>query len=164
MSTPTNGNSAAIHQVSAHDDRTSIIDSPSGTQSGDSGDLEKQPVLPNGNAAPIAHQDPAKPPKDPNLIEFEDLDPSLNPMNWAKGYKWMVSLIMALMTLSVTFASSMFSTASTVTAEEFGVGQEVTVLGTSLYVLVSHSTSTHPKATLKQPGFRFRPPRLGAHF
>lgn len=40
-----------------------------------------------------------------------------------------------MMTVSVTFASSVFSTASSVTAEKFGVSQEVMVLGTSLFVL-----------------------------
>lgn len=40
-----------------------------------------------------------------------------------------------MMTVCVTFASSVFSTASTVTAEKFGVSQEVMVLGTSLFVL-----------------------------
>ncbi|CAF9943358.1 MAG: hypothetical protein ALECFALPRED_011136, partial [Alectoria fallacina] len=79
--------------------------------------LEKQPVLRSGDSPPIPRRDPAKAPKDPNLIEFEDLDPSLNPMNRAKGYKWILSLTMALMTLAITFASSRFSLASIVTAE-----------------------------------------------
>lgn len=39
------------------------------------------------------------------------------------------------MTISVTFASSVFSTASTVTAKQFHVSSEVMVLGTSLFVL-----------------------------
>lgn len=38
-------------------------------------------------------------------------------MNRAKGYKWILSLTMALMTLAITFASSRFSLASIVTAE-----------------------------------------------
>lgn len=49
------------------------------------------------------------------------------------------------LTLTITFASSVFSTANTVTAEEFGVSQEVMVLGTSLFVL----------------GFSFGPPVWG---
>lgn len=39
------------------------------------------------------------------------------------------------MTFCVTFASSVFSTAAVVTAEKFGVSEEVMILGTSLFVL-----------------------------
>jgi len=37
--------------------------------------------------------------------------------------------------LAATFASSVFSPASTAVGDHFGVGREVTVLGTSLFVL-----------------------------
>ena len=39
------------------------------------------------------------------------------------------------MTLVVTFASSVFSTATGMTAREFGISQEVMILGTALFVL-----------------------------
>ncbi|KAL9101809.1 MAG: hypothetical protein Q9163_002980 [Psora crenata] len=99
------------------------------------GDLEKQ--LPDGTIS----QDgsgaalPPQTPKDPNIIDFEDLDDSVNPMHWGKGRKWIITVVLAVMTFGVTFTSSIFSTAATATASRYNVGTEVTVLGTSLFVL-----------------------------
>jgi len=56
-------------------------------------------------------------------------------MNWPTTKKWIVTVTMGIMTFSVTFASSVFSTATTQTSKEFGVSQEVMILGTSLFVL-----------------------------
>jgi hypothetical protein len=47
----------------------------------------------------------------------------------------LITVVAGLMTFSVTFASSVFSTATTVTSELFGVSSEVMILGTSLFVL-----------------------------
>ena len=43
--------------------------------------------------------------------------------------------MLGLMTVCVTVASSIFSTATMATAKQFGVSQEVMVFGTSLFVL-----------------------------
>lgn len=56
-------------------------------------------------------------------------------MNWPKAKKWRVTLIMGSMTWVITFASSVFSTATVVTAEQYGVSIEVMILGVSLFVL-----------------------------
>ena len=74
--------------------------------------------------------------KDPNLVEFDGPDDPGNPMNWSRTKKWTVTLVMAFLTFVITFASSVFSTATYVTALEFGVSDEVMTLGTSLFVLV----------------------------
>ncbi|KAJ5312978.1 hypothetical protein PENANT_c018G03255 [Penicillium antarcticum] len=73
--------------------------------------------------------------RDPNLIEWDGPDDPENPQNFSACRKWLITVVLGLMTVSVTFASSVFSTASVVTAEKFGVSQEVMVLGTSLFVL-----------------------------
>ncbi|KAL9128600.1 MAG: hypothetical protein Q9217_002765 [Psora testacea] len=123
-------------QTQMNGDLTDHVDkSPARTLNGDEADLEKQ--LPN---AITPHEGsyvglPPKPLKDPNLIDFEDLDDSVYPLNWTKGRKWMITIVFAVMTLGVTFTSSIFSTAATVTAYKYNVGTEVTVLGTSLFVL-----------------------------
>ena len=49
--------------------------------------------------------------------------------------KYIQTLILGLATLVVTYASSVFSSASTVVAEQFNVGSVVGTLGTSLFVL-----------------------------
>jgi MFS family permease len=56
-------------------------------------------------------------------------------MNWPKGKKWLVTCTLASMTWVITFASSVFSTATVVTAKKFGVSNEVMILGTSLFIL-----------------------------
>lgn len=73
--------------------------------------------------------------KDPNLIEWDGPDDPGNPMNWPRWKKWMVTIVLGLMTFCITFASSVFSTATVPTAIEFGVSTEVMILGTSLFVL-----------------------------
>jgi DHA1 family multidrug resistance protein-like MFS transporter len=73
--------------------------------------------------------------KDPNLIEWDGPNDPENPMNWPATKKWRVTIAMGLMTLCVTFASSVFSNATMPVAELFGVSTEVTTLGTSLFVL-----------------------------
>lgn len=76
-----------------------------------------------------------EPGHDPNLVEWDGPDDPENPQNWSRGYKWFVTIIMGMVTFVITFASSVFSTATEVTAKEFGVSTEVMVLGTSLFVL-----------------------------
>lgn len=49
--------------------------------------------------------------------------------------KLLVSAILTFDSLAATFASSIFSPAMTAVGQEFGVGREVTTLGTSLFVL-----------------------------
>lgn len=72
---------------------------------------------------------------DPNLITWDGPDDPDNPMNWGTKKKWFITVILGLMTFVVTFASSVFSTATIVVAELYGVSEEVAVLGTSLFVL-----------------------------
>jgi len=73
--------------------------------------------------------------KDPNLIVFDGPEDPLNPQNWSPMKKYIQTLILGLATLVVTYASSVFSSASTVVAEQFNVGSVVGTLGTSLFVL-----------------------------
>lgn len=49
--------------------------------------------------------------------------------------KWWITIITSLMTFVVSFGSSVFSTATQITAEEFGVSDEVMILGVTLYVV-----------------------------
>ncbi|KAJ5183947.1 MFS multidrug transporter [Penicillium capsulatum] len=58
-----------------------------------------------------------------------------NPRNFRRWRKWIITLVLGFMTFCVTFASSVFSTATRVTANKFHVSPEVMVLATSLFVL-----------------------------
>lgn len=73
--------------------------------------------------------------KDPNLVDWDGPDDPGNPMNFPEWKKWVITVVAGLMTFSVTFASSVFSTATTPTSQLFGVSEEVMILGTSLFVL-----------------------------
>ena len=82
---------------------------------------------------------------DPNIVDWDGPEDPHNPMNWTITKKWVVTISFALMTFCITFASSVFSTATQVTAQLFGVSEEVMILGTSLFVLVSASNSSRSK-------------------
>ncbi|GAB7337237.1 hypothetical protein MBLNU457_g2610t2 [Dothideomycetes sp. NU457] len=98
-------------------------------------DLEKQESKDKPNEQDDKDEKDEEEKKDPNLIEWDGPDDEENPMNWPEGKKWLVTCTMGIVTFSVTFASSVFSTATSATAQEFGLSQEVMILGTSLFVL-----------------------------
>lgn len=70
-----------------------------------------------------------------NLVDWDGPEDPENPQNWSGKYKWYVIMIFACMTFVVSFGSSVWSTATVVTAEEFGVSQEVMILGVTFYVV-----------------------------
>lgn len=72
---------------------------------------------------------------DPNVVTWKGKDDPENPMNWTRAKKWRATILLAMMTFCVTFASSVFSTATTQTAAQYGVSMEVMTLATSLFVL-----------------------------
>lgn len=69
------------------------------------------------------------------LIEFTRPDDPEHPMNWKLSKKYTETLVLVILTFTVTFASSVFSTAIVPVAFLFGVSQEATDLGVSLFVL-----------------------------
>ncbi|KAH9844886.1 MFS general transporter [Teratosphaeria destructans] len=73
------------------------------------------------------------PPVDPDLVLLGPNDP-LNPQNIPAGRKWFLAGLLGALTFAVTFSSSVFSTVIVQTAEEFHVSEEVTTLGTALFV------------------------------
>jgi hypothetical protein len=70
-----------------------------------------------------------------HIVEWDGEDDPQNPMNFSRSKKWIMTMSLAAITFCVSFSSSVFSTATSVTAEEFGISQEVMILGVSLYVL-----------------------------
>lgn len=92
-------------------------------------DVESAPEQPEKPAEKEIQND-----KDPNLVEWDGPDDPENPQNFSNLRKWIITLTMSSMTMWITFASSVFSTATQVTAKEFNVSTEVMVLGTSLVV------------------------------
>lgn len=70
------------------------------------------------------------------LTEFTGPDDPSHPHNWALWRRIWVSFMLAMFNLVVTISSSIFGSAQKIVAEEFGVSDEVTVLGTSLFLVV----------------------------
>lgn len=100
--------------------------------------------------------------KDPNVIEWDGPDDPGNPMNWSMSKKYVVTMSLSMMTFVITFASSVFSTATQVTAKLYGVSPEVTTLGTSLFVLVGISPSPPGPTCLTATGLCFRSFGMGS--
>ena len=71
-----------------------------------------------------------------DIVGWDGSDDPDNPENWSTVKKSMVTCFYAALTFCLTFASSVFSTATVVTSKLYGVSTEVMTLGTSLFVLV----------------------------
>lgn len=61
--------------------------------------------------------------------------PPQNPYNWSNGYRWIVTITIAVATLCISFASSSYSGGLDDIEKRFGVSTEVGILGISLYVV-----------------------------
>ncbi|KAF4124227.1 Major Facilitator Superfamily [Geosmithia morbida] len=70
----------------------------------------------------------------PYLVEFVEDDP-YNGMNMSLSRKWFITVVQALATLSVAFASSAYSGGVSEVIVEFGISKEVSILGVSMFVL-----------------------------
>ena len=73
--------------------------------------------------------------RDPNIVDWDAPDDPENPMNWTFTKKTVATVAMGVMTFVVTFASSVFSTATNQVSQEYSVSLEVAILGTALFVL-----------------------------
>lgn len=71
---------------------------------------------------------------DPNLVQWDGPDDPEHPQNMPHWKKWVLTMTLSSMTMWITFASSVFSTATAVTAKEYHVSTEVMTLATSLVV------------------------------
>ena len=75
---------------------------------------------------------------DEKLLEtWDGPDDPENPVNWPLHRKYTTTVLYSGMTFCLTFASSVFSTATLDTAKLFNVSPEVMILGTALFVAVS---------------------------
>jgi MFS transporter, DHA1 family, multidrug resistance protein len=95
----------------------------------DNDDVEK------AENAPEPQRETEEAAKDPNLVDWNGPDDPDNPQNWPTSKKWLVTMCVATMTLTITFASSVFSAATIIVSEKYHVGAEVGILGTSFFVL-----------------------------
>lgn len=78
---------------------------------------------------------PPLPDQEEYVVEFDGPDDPMHSQNWPLKKKLITGAVLGYTTMTASFASSIFSSATTVVAGKYGVGREVGILGTSLYVL-----------------------------
>lgn len=71
---------------------------------------------------------------DPFIVSWLENDP-VNPMNYPMTKKWCITMLVAISTLAVAFASSAYSGGIAEVMEEFRVAEIIGTLGISLFVL-----------------------------
>ncbi|KAH7412094.1 major facilitator superfamily domain-containing protein [Phaeosphaeria sp. MPI-PUGE-AT-0046c] len=77
---------------------------------------------------------PLLPDREEYVVEFDGAEDPLHPQNWPMNKKLFLGAILAFDALAATMGSSIFSAAIRPVSREFGVIQEVSTLGTSLFV------------------------------
>ncbi|KAE8154107.1 Alpha/Beta hydrolase protein [Aspergillus avenaceus] len=92
----------------------------------------KEQWLPMGAGKPYP---PALPESDGYVVEFEGSDDPMHPQNWPMKKRVMIGSLLTFCALVTAYASAVFATASEGVMKEFGFGEEVAALGTTLYVL-----------------------------
>ena len=78
---------------------------------------------------------PPLPDREEYVVEFVGQDDPRHAQNWPMKKKIIITVILIFDALAATLASSIFSPTSTAVGKQFHVGREVTILGTSLFVL-----------------------------
>ncbi|KAJ5294613.1 hypothetical protein N7508_009434 [Penicillium antarcticum] len=77
----------------------------------------------------------ALPDSDNYVVEFEGVDDPYHPQNWNLSKKLFTSTLVCSGTFIVSLTSAIFAPGIDKASKEFGVGKEVGILGTTLYVL-----------------------------
>ena len=86
------------------------------------------------NVAPFSHPLAHQPTAPDVLVDFDGDDDPYRPMNWPTKKKVNTTLMYGLTTMSATWASSSYSAGTRQIAAEFHVGNQVAVLGTTLFL------------------------------
>jgi DHA1 family multidrug resistance protein-like MFS transporter len=68
------------------------------------------------------------------VVEFDGPDDPYRPLNWPTHKKVVTTMLYGLVTMTATYASSAYSAGTKQVAAEFGVGEEVAILGTTLFL------------------------------
>ena len=104
----------------------------SGLRSRASTRADRKPLPPFGAGKPYP---PPLPEREEYVVEFDGLKDPLHSQNWPLRKKMLTAAMLGYTTMTSAFTSSVFSSATSVVAMEYGVGQEVGLLGTTFYVL-----------------------------
>ncbi|KAK0386878.1 hypothetical protein NLU13_5191 [Sarocladium strictum] len=78
---------------------------------------------------------PPLPDREEYVVEFDGPDDPMHAQNWPLRKKLITAIMLGYTTMTSAFTSSIFSAATLVVAQEYHVGTEVGLLGTTFYVL-----------------------------
>ncbi|KAJ4307006.1 hypothetical protein N0V88_000380 [Collariella sp. IMI 366227] len=78
---------------------------------------------------------PLLPNQEDYVVEFDGPDDPLHAQNWPFKKKLLTAIMLGFTTMTASFGSSIFSSATYAVGNEFGVSSEVSLLGVSFYVL-----------------------------
>ncbi|KZS90135.1 MFS polyamine transporter [Sistotremastrum niveocremeum HHB9708] len=79
-------------------------------------------------------EQPERNEKDREFLQWDGPDDPSNPQNMSRTRKWFITILCAVLTINVTFASSAPSSATMAIAQEFEVSSEVATLITTLFL------------------------------
>ncbi|OIW34833.1 MFS general substrate transporter [Coniochaeta ligniaria NRRL 30616] len=68
------------------------------------------------------------------IVDFDGPDDPYRPLNWPTHKKVVTTMLYGFVTMSATYASSAYSAGTKQIAADFGVGEEVSILGTTLFL------------------------------
>ncbi|PWY72939.1 MFS general substrate transporter [Aspergillus heteromorphus CBS 117.55] len=88
--------------------------------------------LPLGAGKPYP---PPLPDSEGYIVEFEGAGDPMHPHNWPMKQRVMIGSMLTFCALVCAYVSAVFATAASGAMREFGFGEEVAALGTTLYVL-----------------------------
>lgn len=71
------------------------------------------------------------------FLDFEGLGDAHHPQNWTLSRRVWATFMLSLFNLVVTISSSIFSGAQESIIQEYGANNEIAILGTSLFLVVS---------------------------
>lgn len=69
------------------------------------------------------------------LVGFDGEDDPLDPMNWSLSYKWLVTGVVSITSFIVTGASAIDTEVVPQIMSDFGISEEVALLGTALFMI-----------------------------
>lgn len=91
-------------------------------------------AVPDGASTPGTESPPNELESTLNLITWDGPDDPENPQNWPRKKKLLRSSAPLAVIFSISFCSSIFGSATSVTARQYGVSEEVMSLGVALFM------------------------------
>ncbi|KAL4905873.1 hypothetical protein BDW74DRAFT_152197 [Aspergillus multicolor] len=130
--------SADTDSLSDHDREYNALQTQTTAASGTSLEQRAQSVISRirsrepGQVARFTHPLSHTKTRDDVIVDFDGPDDPYRPLNWGFRKKAITTVLYGLTTMGATWASAIYSTGASQVSSEFGIGEEVSTLGTTL--------------------------------